>query len=258
MDQAVCRLRAANESGCPCAPVRDLIGEDDIDAAYAVQAAIMRGRLADGRRVIGHKIGLTSAVVQRQFGVFEPDFGVLLDDMEYADGESIPLDRFIQPRVEAEVAFVLGRDLVGGTVADVLRAVDFILPAIEIVDSRIADWDIRIADTVADNASGGAFVLGTTPQRVENLDLVSLGMALECRGELLSVGVGAACLGSPVNALAWLARELGRRGTPPRAGDVILSGALGPMISVAGPGTYTARLDRLGEVRAVFASEGSY
>ncbi|WP_425428522.1 2-keto-4-pentenoate hydratase [Streptomyces varsoviensis] len=253
--RAVERLRAAESSRRPCAPVRDLLGVTDQDAAYAVQAAGIQARTAAGARRVGRKIGLTSKAVQSQFGVFSPDFGVLLDDMVYADREPIPLDRFLQPRVEAEVAFVLGADLDSPTahVADVLRATDFVLPALEIVDSRIADWDIKITDTIADNASSAALVLGSTPRRVDAVDLPGMGMVLEHRGDVVSVGSGAACLGTPAAAVAWLARAVARHGHPLRAGEVILSGALGPMVPVRGPGGYRARLDSLGAVHAVFS-----
>ncbi|MGB4136269.1 MAG: fumarylacetoacetate hydrolase family protein [Microbacterium sp.] len=251
--EADARLLRAAGTGEPCAPVRDLIGADDQDAAYAVQSLGIARRVAEGRRVIGRKIGLTSPAVQQQLGVGTPDYGVLLDDMMYADREPIELSRFLQLKVEAEVAFVLGRDLDSETthVADVLRATEFVLPAIEIVDSRIAGWDIRIADTIADNASSGALVLGTTPRRLDGFDLTELSMSLEYGGEPVSTGSGAACLGSPVIAVAWLAREVARQGSPLRAGEVILSGALGPMVA-ATAGVYRARLDGLGEVRADF------
>ncbi|MFD4423110.1 2-keto-4-pentenoate hydratase [Agromyces sp. NPDC058484] len=247
------RLRAAVETRTACSPVRELIGEHDQDAAYAVQTLRIDRRLAEGRRIVGRKIGLTSPSVQAQFGVFTPDYGVLLDDMIVADREPIDLSRFIQPRVEAEVAFVLGRDLDSPTthVADVLRATEFVLPAIEIVDSRIAGWDIRITDTIADNASSGAVVLGTTPRTLDGLDLAAVGMSLDRGGEPVSTGSGAACLGSPVIAVAWLVRAVARHARPLRAGEVILSGALGPMVP-ATAGVYRARLDGLGEVRADF------
>jgi 2-keto-4-pentenoate hydratase len=258
---AVERLLAAEHDRKPTAPVRDLLGDGDIDAAYAVQAAVIERKIATaGRRVVGRKIGLTSSSVQRQFGVFQPDFGVLLDGMVLADRVDVPLERFLQPRVEAEVAFVLGSDLAAGaTVVDVLRATEFVLPAIEIVDSRIADWDIRITDTVADNASSGAVVLGTAPKRLGDLDLAGLGMSLEHGGEPVSTGVGAACLGSPAIAVAWLAHEVARRGDPLRAGEVVLAGAWGPMVPVTGPGTYLGRFESIGDVRVRFtgaAAEG--
>ncbi|WP_022891412.1 2-keto-4-pentenoate hydratase [Agromyces subbeticus] len=248
------RLRLASETGTPCAPVRDLIGEVDLDEAYAVQSLGIDRRIAGGSRIVGRKIGLTSASVQAQFEVYTPDYGVLLDDMVAADREPLELSRFLQPRVEAEVAFVLGRDLDSPAthVADVLRATEFVLPAIEVVDSRIAGWDIRITDTIADNASSGAIVLGTVPRSLDGLDLAATGMSLDHDGEVVSTGSGAACLGSPVIAVAWLARALARHGRPLRAGEVVLSGALGPMVAVTGPGVYRARLDGLGEVHADF------
>jgi 2-keto-4-pentenoate hydratase len=248
------RLIAAEESGLPCAPVRDLIGETDLDTAYAVQQQVAETRLRAGRRVVGRKIGITSEAVRRQFGVFQPDFGVLLSGMAYAPGEPIPLSRLLQPQIEAEIAFVLQRDLdnTDASVADVLRATDFVLAAFEIVDSRIAGWDIRISDTIADNASSGLYVLGTVPHSLRGLDLASVGMAVEHKGQTVSVGSGVACMGSPVTAVAWLAREAARRGAPLREGDVVLSGALGPVIAVDGPGRYRACLDGLGEVDTVF------
>ncbi len=252
------RLRQAAETGTPCAPVRDLLGETDQDAAYAVQSLGIARRVTEGRRIVGRKIGLTSPAVQAQFGVYSPDYGVLLDDMIVADREPLALGRFLQPRVEAEVAFVLGRDLDSPTthVADVLRATEFVLPAIEVADSRVAGWDIRITDTIADNASSGAVVLGTTPRRLDGLDLTELGMTLDRDGEPVSTGSGAACLGSPVIAVAWLARAVAAHGQPLRAGEVILSGALGPMVA-ASAGVYRARLEGLGEVRADFTSSPS-
>ena len=250
------RLWRAQQSGRPCAPVRDLLGETDPDAAYAVQSLNLARHVEAGREVVGRKIGLTSAAVQSQFGVFSPDYGVLLDDMVFADREPIDLSRFLQPRVEAEVAFVLGDDLdsTHTTVADVIRATDFVLPALEVVDSRITGWNIKITDTIADNASSGAVVLGTTPRSLDGLDLTELGMSLEHAGAVVSSGSGAACLGSPVVAVAWLAREVARHDRFLRAGEVVLSGALGPMVAVPGPGSYGARLEGLGQVRAVFTS----
>jgi len=247
------RLREAAASRTACAPVRELIGAEDQDAAYAVQSLGIERRIAEGQRLVGRKIGLTSPAVQAQFGVHSPDYGVLLDDMVVADREPMPLDRFLQPRVEAEVAFVLGRDLDSPTthVADVLRATEFVLPAIEVVDSRIADWSIRIADTIADNASSGAVVLGTVPRKLDGLDLAAMGMRLDTDGDPVSTGAGSACLGSPVIAVAWLARAVARHGRPLRAGEIVLSGALGPMVA-ATPGVFHARLDGLGEVRADF------
>ncbi|WP_411140455.1 2-keto-4-pentenoate hydratase [Streptomyces sp. x-80] len=257
IDAAVARLTTAAATGAPCAPVREFLGGTDIDAAYEVQRLIAEARTATGARVVGAKIGLTAPAVQQQFGVFQPDFGVLFDDLTFAHTEPVPLRRFLQPRAEGEIAFVLGRDLdrPGANVADVLRATEFVLPAIEIVDSRIADWDLAITDTVADNASSGAVVLGTTPYPLTGRDLSRVGMTLQRDGEPVSFGAGHACLGSPVVAVAWLARELVRRERPLRAGDVVMSGALGPMVPVTGPGRFRLALDGLGEVEAVIEEE---
>ncbi|MEV0701235.1 fumarylacetoacetate hydrolase family protein [Saccharopolyspora sp. NPDC050389] len=257
IDSATTRLIAAAATRAPCPPVRDLLGDTDVDAAYRVQRRVVDTRVEAGARVVGAKIGLTAAVVQQQFGVFQPDFGVLLDDMVFAHAQPLPRSRFLQPRAEGEIAFVLGSgiDVPGATVADVLRATEFVLPAIEIVDSRIADWDLTITDTVADNASSGAVVLGTTPFPLAGRDLSQVGMTLAQDGEPVSFGAGHACLGSPVVAVAWLARELVRRGQPLRAGDVVMSGALGPMVPIEGPARFRLELDGLGEVEAVIEEE---
>ncbi|KPC94911.1 2-keto-4-pentenoate hydratase [Streptomyces sp. NRRL F-6602] len=253
MDDVAALLTAAAKTRTPCAPIREHLGATDIDAAYEVQRRLVAARTAAGARRVGAKIGLTARAVQQQFGVFQPDFGVLFADMVYAHTEPVPLGRFLQPRAEGEIAFVLGRDLdmPGATVADVLRATDFVLPAIEIVDSRIAGWVLAITDTVADNASSGAVVLGTTPFRLDGRDLARVGMTLYHDGEPVSFGAGHACLGSPVVAVAWLARETARRGQPLRAGDLVMSGALGPMVPVGGPGRYRLELDGLGDVEAL-------
>lgn len=256
IERAATVLREAYESGQPCPPLRgSLLPEGDVDSAYAVQRAQVRRWVAEGRRPVGAKIGLTSRAVRESLGVHQPDFGVLLADMAVPDGAEVDLGRLLQPRVEAEVAFVLSADLPYEqvTVADVIRATDHLLPAIEIVDSRVAGWDISIVDTVADNASSGLFVLGTTPRRVADVDLRLCGMVLELAGEPVSVGAGAACLGNPLHAVAWLAATLARAGDPLRAGDVVLSGALGPMVPVTPGAAYEARISGLGSVRTCFS-----
>lgn len=251
------RLAEAARTRVGCAPVRDLIA--DVDTAYAVQQLSVSRQVAAGRRVAGRKIGLTSAAVQRQLGVASPDFGALYADDIYGDADPVDLHRFLLPRVEVEIAFVVGADIdiSQPSVLDVMRAVEFIAPAIEIVDSRIAGWDITLVDTVADNASGAATVLGA-PLRwpagagAGGVDLRTCGALIEHRGEVVTVGAGAACLGHPLTAVTWLARELRRRGDPLRAGDLVLSGALGPVVPVSAPGVYEARIEGLGSVRAVF------
>ncbi|GHH72414.1 2-keto-4-pentenoate hydratase [Streptosporangium violaceochromogenes] len=253
--EAADRLREAAREGEPCAPVRDLLPAGTAEAGYAVQEINTRRALEEGRRPVGRKIGLTSPAVQRQLGVDRPDFGMLFADMACLDGLPVPAGRFLQPRAEAEVALVLKGDLVGGpfTVADVIRATDFALPAIEIVDSRVAGWDITLVDTVADNASSGAFVLGNTPVGLYGLDLRLAGMTMNLRGREVSTGTGTACLGHPLNAAVWLADALGGGDFPLRAGDIVLTGALGPMVPVAAGDVFEAHINGVGSVRAVFS-----
>jgi 2-keto-4-pentenoate hydratase len=263
--EAADRLWQAGLSGRPCPPVRDLIAAaaadeaaaDPVALAYAVQQINTGRALAAGRRLVGRKIGLTSVAVQRQLGVGEPDFGMLFADMARRDGEPIDCRHVMQPKVEAEVALVLERGLPHGlhTVADVIRATAFALPAIEIVGSRVANWDIRLSDTVADNASSGLFVLGTRPVALSALDLAHCGMSMERAGEPVSVGAGAACLGHPLNAAVWLANTMSRVGAPLQAGDIILTGALGPMVPVRPGDVVTAHIDGLGSVTASFGPD---
>ncbi len=255
LEQAAAALRQAYETGVACAPVRDVLGEEaGVADAYAVQEINTAHWLGEGRRLVGRKIGLTSRAVQAQLGVDQPDYGMLFADMARADGEPIALGDVMQPRIEAEVAFVLGADLVseGLTLADVLRSVEYAVAAIEVVGSRVRDWDISIIDTIADNASSGLYVLSGMPRRLEGLDLRSAGMVVEHRGEPVSVGAGAACLGHPLNAVLWLARTMVAVGRPLKAGDTVLSGALGPLVPITGPGVYEARIAGLGSVQAEF------
>ncbi|MGW1717706.1 2-keto-4-pentenoate hydratase [Streptomyces sp. NPDC002156] len=251
-------LAEATRTGVPCPPVRDLFEEGaDLRTAYAVQQLNVRRGSDAGRRIVGRKIGLTSVAVQRQLGVDQPDFGALFADMAVPDGGTVPAGRLLQPKVEAEVALVLGRDLPHPecTVVDVLRAVDFALPALEIVDSRVRDWDISLLDTVADNASSGLYVLGATPVPLTAVDLRTVTMSMTRNGETVSEGTGADCLGSPLNAAVWLASALAERGDPLRAGDLVLTGALGPMTPAAAGDVFEARISGLGSVRATFASD---
>lgn len=253
-------LAEASRTGAACRPVRDLFdGGGDLEAAYAVQQLNVRRGLEAGRRIVGRKIGLTSIAVQRQLGVDQPDFGALFADMAVPDGGGVAAGRLLQPKVEAEVALVLGRDLPDRecTLVDVLRAVDFALPALEIVDSRVRGWDISLVDTVADNASCGLYVLGATPVPLTRVDLRAVTMAMTRGSETVSEGTGADCLGNPLNAAVWLACALAERGDPLRAGDLVLTGALGPMIPAAPGDVFEARISGLGSVRVGFATEGS-
>ena len=243
IEAAVERLSEALATRVPCAPVRDLIGTDDLPAAYAVQQGLVQARLAGGATVVGRKIGATSEAVQRQLGVDQPDFGYLLSDMDVSDGAAeggapISMRPLLQPRVEAEVAFVLARDIDPAdeseiTLELVRAAVDVALPALEIVDSRIADWAIGFTDTVADNASSGLFVVGDQGRSLDDLEPRDVTMSLTINGEVRSEGNGAACLGDPLEALRWLAVQAHRFGDPLRAGHLILSGALGPFVPFA-------------------------
>ena len=253
--QAADALWEADQQRAPIAPVRELLGTStDLDVGYAVQEINAQRSLALGRRVSGRKIGVTSKAVQQQVGVDQPDFGTLYTDTEYGDGVDIPASRLIQPRVEGEVALVIGRELDNAPhgFLEVLRAVEFALPSIEIVDSRIENWQISIVDTIADNASCGLYVLGSKPVPLSDFDIRTVPMAMSIGGEVVSEGVGAACLGNPLHAARWLADELCRRGIPLQPGDVLMTGALGPMKDVGagaevlcdfGPlGTVTTRL----------------
>ncbi len=255
IERSAQRLIDAATSGVPCDPIVDLLPDGTVDDAYAVQQRVIELTRVGARRV-GRKIGLTSPVVQQMFGVDRPDFGVLFADMAVGDGEPVPRTRLMQPRVEAEVAFVLKSDLPDRPViaSDVMRATDFVVAAIEIVDSRITDWNISIVDTVADNASSGMFVLGGSPKRLRDVDVRACEMAMTVDGgDVVSSGVGAACLGSPINAVVWLANAVAERGAPLQAGEVILSGSLGPLVTVERGSTYEATISGLGSVRATFA-----
>jgi 2-keto-4-pentenoate hydratase len=235
---AVERLADALETRVPCAAVRDLIGTDDLAAAYAVQQGLVEKRLATGATVVGRKIGATSEAVQQQLGVDQPDFGYLLDEMDVSAHDPISMERLLQPRVEAEVAFILAGDIAPATEQEITRelvrsAVEVALPALEIVDSRIADWDIGFTDTVADNASSGLYVVGPEGRALDDFEPRDVAMSLSINGEERSSGNGAACLGDPLEALRWLAVQAYRFGDPLRAGHLILSGALGPFVPFA-------------------------
>ena len=248
LQAAALALRQARATRQPIAPVSGTYGIAAIDAAYAVAEINTRARLATGRRVVGKKVGLTSRAVQRQLGVDEPDFGVLLDDMEFLDGDTVPAGLLMQPKVEAEVAFVVGRALEheAPSYGEFLASLACALPAIEIVDSAIADWKISLADTVADNASSGLYLLGHQPVSIGQLAGVELGMQLSINGAVVSVGSGAACLGHPLRAAFWLARTMAARGEPVREGELILSGALGPMAPVACGDAVQVRIGGIG------------
>lgn len=253
------RLIDAAASRTPCAPVRDLIGASDIALAYAAQKRVADHRVSAGGQIVGRKIGITSFAVQQQVGVDQPDFGVLFMDMRVPNGAEVAAGRLLQPRAEAEIAFVLGADLDHGDLDDeqVRRSVDYAVAAVEVVDSRIRDWDIVITDTVADNASSGLFVLGDVKVRLGDFEPAEVRMAMTRNGAAVSHGVGADCLGSPLTALKWLAVTARRLGAPLRAGDIVLSGALGALVTLDPGARVIAEFSTLGRVDVSFAKGAS-
>ena len=256
VDQSALSLLAAYRTRRPIGPLVSTFPTLTVDDAYAIQLAQVGAWLAEGRRIAGRKVGLTSPAMQAQMKVSQPDFGHLMDDMFFAEHVPVPADRFLQPRAEPEVAFVLGRDLCGPgvTVAAAAAAVDFVLPALEIIDSRIAQWQIGIVDTIADNASSGGVVLGSTARRIGEVDLRLGGCVLVRNGEIADTGAGGAVLGSPLNSLAWLANTLGDRGEGLRAGQVILPGSITASIAFEPGDVITATMAGLGSVTAVIAA----
>lgn len=247
-------LADAERTGSPIAPLRDVPEVSDVEAAYSIQQINTQRRLDAGGRLVGRKIGLTSPAVQKQLGVDSPDFGALFSDMAVGPSEPVEIGNFVAPKIEGEVALLLGRDIdsAQATIADIILATEYAVAAIEIVDSRIRDWDIGLLDTVADNASAAKFTLGGTPFKLDGIDLSAAKFAMICGTETVSEGSGKDCLGHPLNAAVWLARTLAERGDPLCAGDVVMTGALGPMTLVEAGKTYTARIEGLGEVSTSF------
>ena len=230
-----------------------------VEDAYAIQGINIARRREAGATVIGRKVGLTSKPMQQMLGVSEPDYGILFDDMYVEEGDEVDLGRLIQPRIEAEIAFVLQDDLVGPgiTAPRALAAVAGVLPALEIVDSRVVDWRIKLVDTVSDNASCGLLTVGARITPVAGLDLRLLGMALTRNGETIDSGAGAAALGNPARCVAWLANKFATFGESLHAGDIILPGAVHRMVPVAPGDVFRADFARLGPVTVAFSSSSS-
>ena len=235
-------------------PFTERFDDFTIDDAYHVSLRMVERRVQAGERIIGKKIGVTSKAVQNMLNVYQPDFGYLTDSMAYSEGEEMPISKLLmQPKAEGEIAFILKKDLMGPGVtnADVLAATDCVIPCFEVVDSRIENWEIKIQDTVADNASCGLFMLGDRAISPRKIDLTTCGMVVEKNGSIISTGAGAAALGSPVNCVTWLANTLGQFGIPLKAGEVILSGSLVPLepvkagdhmsVSIGGMGSASVR-----------------
>lgn len=251
LQNAALALREARAQRRTIARISETFGIQGADEAYQVSLLNIEADLAKGRRISGKKIGLTSKAVQQQLGVDQPDYGVLFADMELLDGQPLDSARLIQPKAEGEVAFVIGRDLDDAdlTWSQLLRGIEYALPAIEVVDSAIDDWKITLVDTIADNASCGLYVLGLEPKRLDSLSLAGLGMDLRKNGQTAAVGSGVACLGNPLLAAHWLAKTMALRGEPLKAGDVVLSGALGPMVPFQKGDSIDLEISGLGRVR---------
>jgi 2-oxopent-4-enoate hydratase len=252
-------LWTAGRTAVPVEPLTERHPDLGIEDSYAIQSHTIGRRIAEGATVRGRKVGLTSLPMQRALGVDEPDFGVVLDDMLVEDGDVVDLSRLLQPRVEAEMAFVMERDLAGPgvTAATALPAIAGVLPAVEIVDSRIADWRIKLVDTVADNASSGLLVLGGTLHRVTDVDLRLVGVVVSRGGRVIDTGAGAAALGNPARCVAWLANKLATFGDSLRAGDVVLPGAVHKMVPVTAGDVFRADFAHLGAVTARFSGESA-
>lgn len=250
IEEAAMALREAELSNIPCSPIRQLIGDQDVDSAYKVQEINVDWALQNGRSLCGSKIGLTSVAVQKQLGVDQPDFGVLYSDTQIKNEGEISMSHLMQPKAEAEIAFVLksGFDQRISDIQQIIDATDYICASIEVVGSRVANWDIRITDTVADNASASHFVLGDLRCSADNFDFVNCQMNLIKNGEISSTGSGAACMGNPLNAVMWLANKRLELGNPLKAGEIILSGALGPMVVASSGDAFTADITGLGKV----------
>lgn len=253
------RLLSAARAGEPVEPLTRVRPGLTAEQAYQVQLAQVRHWVQTGQRILGYKIGLTSSVMQRQLGVHEPDYGHLTSDMFHLESQPIPTGRFVSPRIEPEIAAVLCEPLSGPgvTAAQAVHAVDYLLPALEIIDSRIRDWQISLADTIADNASSGGVVLGSTPTSLTDLgragvSLRSLGCVMSKRGEVVGSGASGAALGSPITALVWLANALGRHGITLEAGSIIMTGSVTAAVPVGAGDTVTATFARLGSVTATF------
>lgn len=253
-ETAAQKLRDAAQTGKPTERLTSVFGEFDLDQAYRIQELQVQQAQSQGRAVRGYKVGLTSLAMQRQLGVDQPDFGHLFDDMILSSAQPISFDRFISPKVEPEFAFILGKDLTGPklNIADVAGAVESVCGALEVIDSRIENWDITLSDTIADNASCGAAILGDIFLPLSAVDLRTEGVNLSYQGEIVESGAGAAILGSPLAALAWLANTLGEHGVTLEAGSVILPGSMTRAVPVAAGSTVTASYANFGVVTANF------
>lgn len=235
-------------------PLSERWPQMDVADAYAIQQHGLQSRIAHGARLRGRKIGLTARPMQKQLGVSEPDYGYLLDDMVFSDGALLAADTWIAPRIEPELAFIMGRRLEGPavTAADVLRATEFVVPALELIDSRVADWKIKLVDTIADNASSAAVILGGNPILPSAVNLRHVPTVFSKNGEIVETGVGAAVLGNPVNAVAWLANALAEFGVALEEGDILLAGSFTASVPLTAGDRFSAEFGTLGQVAVAF------
>jgi 2-keto-4-pentenoate hydratase len=248
------QLAVAESTRIGIDPVTTVDSELTVQEAYYIQLENIHRKIEQGQKIVGKKIGLTSLAMQTMLGVDEPDYGHLLDSMVVENGGIISIEQVLQPKVEAEIAFILKKELRGPnlTALDVLQATEYVVPALEIVDSRIKDWKIKLPDTIADNASSGFYVLGGKPAKMEDINLELIGMVFTKNGELVNTGVGAAALGNPATCVAWLGNKLAEFDIPLRAGEVILSGALSAAVEAKKGDTFTARFAHIGQVSVRF------
>ncbi|MEK4230688.1 2-keto-4-pentenoate hydratase [Solibacillus sp. FSL H8-0538] len=248
------QLQQAEQMKHPIVPLTVTNPSITVEDAYAIQLLQIEKKQLDGHTIVGKKIGLTSKVMQQMFKVNEPDYGHILSNMVEVDGATISLEHLIQPKLEFEIAFVLKKRLFGTTISpqDVIDATDYIVPALEVIDSRIADWNIKFEDTVADNGSSAMAIIGGTPTKLDSVDLSHIGMNVYRNGELFDSAAAAAVMGNPVNAVAWLANKLGHYNIALEAGEFVLSGALTAAVPIEDGDTFSASFAHLGDVSATF------
>ena len=253
-DELAADLAQAERSGEPIPPLTAAYPDIDVVDAYEIQLINIRQRVAEGARVLGHKVGLSSKAMQQMMGVDEPDYGHLLDEMELFENIPVKTNRYLYPRVEVEVGFILSADLPGAgcTEDDVLAATEALVPAIELIDTRITDWKIGLCDTIADNASSAGYVLGEARVSPAGLDVKTIDAVLTCNGEVIAEGRSDAVLGNPVTAVAWLARKVESFGVRLRKGDVVLPGSCTKAIDVHPGDDFVADFAGLGSVRLSF------
>jgi 2-keto-4-pentenoate hydratase len=253
-DEIAYQLLEAEQRLIPIEPLTTTYPEISVYDAYQIQIAQINAKVANGEKIVGKKIGLTSEAMQKMFNVTTPDYGHLLDSMMYVDGETIFIDGLVQPKLESEIGFVLKKDLKGPgvSVTDVIDATEYVVPAIEVVDSRIRDWKIAFEDTVADNGSSARAILGGKPMSLESLDLHHIGMVMSKNGKQIDTAAGAAVMGNPIRAVAWLANAVGEYGISLKAGEVILSGAFTAAVPIEEGDTFTAEFAHIGSVSVVF------